>query len=176
MQIKEIRPINFLYFRTRSKVGELGRFVGIIARELHRDAALNDQEVTGPVYWNYFGFYGDPSKDFALEIAVPIGEIPLAYGGKFDIKRVETFHCISLTHEGSWYDIPFSYRKLSEFALERDLIPTGNNRELYVNVDFGNPEANVTEIQLGIAKGCYDRADGISYVADNQFAGEPIGL
>ena len=151
MQIKEIKPINFLFFRTRTKVGELGRYVGIVARELYRDASLNDLEVTGPVYWNYIGFEGDESKEFTLEIALPIAEIPSHYEGKFRTKREDIFYCLSILHEGSWFDIPSSYAKLMEFMGTHQLSPIALNRELYINMDFNNPTANITEIQIGIS-------------------------
>jgi effector-binding domain-containing protein len=151
MQIKEIKPINFLFFRTRTKVSELGRYVGIVARELYRDASLNDLEVTGPVYWNYIGFEGDESREFTLEIALPVAEIPSHYEGKFRVKREETFYCVSFTHDGSWFDIPSSYEKLMEFIGEHKLHPVALNRELYINMDFNNPSANITEIQIGIS-------------------------
>lgn len=150
MQVKEVKPINFLYFRTKTRVGELGRFVGIIARELYRDAALNDLEVTGPVYWNYFGFNGHESTTFTLDIAIPIAEIPGNYRGKFQSKREESFPCVSMIHEGSWFDLQHSYVRMMEFLTVRGLEPCGQNREIYVNIDFMNPAANVTEIQVGI--------------------------
>ena len=37
-----------------------------------------------------------------------------------------------------------------EFADANQLNPSGLNRELYINVDFTNPEGNSTEIQMGI--------------------------
>lgn len=155
MQIKEIKPINFLFFRTRAKVSELGRYVGIVARELYRDAFLNDLEITGPVYWNYIGFEGDESKDFILEIALPIAEIPGHYEGKFRVKREETFYCVSLLHEGSWFDIPYGYTKLMEFIRSQQLKALALNREVYINMDFNNPSANITEIQIGITPESY---------------------
>lgn len=150
MQVKEVKPINFLYFRTKTRIGELGRFVGIIARELHRDAALCDLEVTGPVYWNYFGFTGNESTLFTLDIALPIAEIPGSYRGKFQAKREESFPCVSMVHEGSWFDLQQSYITMMEFLAVRGLEPCGQNREVYLNIDFMNPAANVTEIQIGI--------------------------
>ena len=151
MQVKEVKPINFLYFRTKTRVGELGRFVGVIARELYRDAALNDLEVTGPVYWNYFGFNGNESTPFTLDIALPIAEIPGIYHGKFQSKREESFPCVSMVHEGSWFDLPQSYARMMEFLTIRGLEPCGQNREIYLNIDFMNSAANVTEIQLGVS-------------------------
>lgn len=150
MQIKEIKPINFLFFRTKTKVSELGRYVGIVARELYRDATLNDLEISGPVYWNYIGFSGDITKEFTLEIALPVAEIPSHYEGKFRVKREETFYCVSIIHEGSWFDLPASYEKLMNFIGEHDLKIASLNREVYINMDFNNPSANITEIQVGI--------------------------
>jgi effector-binding domain-containing protein len=47
-------------------------------------------------------------------------------------------------------EIPQSYAKLMQFMDSQQLQPIGATRELYVNADFVNPEANVTEIQMGI--------------------------
>jgi effector-binding domain-containing protein len=161
MQIKEVKPINFLHFRTKTRISELGRFVGIIARELYRDATYNDLEVTGPVYWNYFGFDGDESGSFVLEIALPVAEIHSAYNGKFRLKREGSFHCVSTIHEGSWFDLPRSYSMITEFLTAKGLEPCACNREIYLNIDFMNPNANVTEIQIGISEGSYARFKGI---------------
>src|SRR5690606_26223702 len=150
MQVKEVKPINFLYFSTKTRIGELGRFVGIIARELYRDAAYNDLEVTGTVYWNYFGYDGNESVPFVLNIAIPIAEIPGNYRGKFQMKREESFPCVSLVHEGSWFDLQQSYIRMMEFLAIRGLEPCRKNREIYLNIDFMNPAGNVTEIQVGV--------------------------
>ncbi len=151
MQIKEIKPINFLFFRTKTKVSELGRYIGIVARELYRDAAVNNLEVSGPVYWNYIGFTGDVSNEFTLEIGLPVAEIPTQYEGKFRVKREDTFYCVSLLHEGSWFDLPASYEKLMSFIGDHQLNPVALNREIYINMDFNNPSANITEVQIGIS-------------------------
>lgn len=157
MKAKEVKPINFIYFNTRSKISELGRFVGIMARELHRDAVLNDLEVTGPVYWNYHDFTGNPEHEFNLEIALPIAEIPEQYVGKFQLKRTDPFYCVAYVHDGSWFDLSTSYGKIMTFMEERSVMPISVNREMYINMDFKNPEANVTEIQVGISKEAYMR-------------------
>jgi effector-binding domain-containing protein len=53
-------------------------------------------------------------------------------------------------HEGDWMSIPDSYSLIMQFIAENKLNPTGENRELYLNVDFHNAEANTTLIQIGI--------------------------
>lgn len=53
-------------------------------------------------------------------------------------------------HEGDWLQMMGSYDKLMRYAAEHNCTPVGVKREMYVNVDFVNPDANVTEIQLGV--------------------------
>lgn len=148
--LREVAPLNLLFFRTKTRVNELGSFVGTVARELYRDAVINDLEITGPVHWNYFGFNGDEQSEFVLEIALPVADIPRSYVGKFRVKRTDGFRCITLRHEGSWYDLPKSYARLMQHIAGARFLPSDENRELYINIDFLHPEANITEIQMGI--------------------------
>ena len=150
MQIKEVKPVNFLFFRTETTVEVLGNFLPV-AKELFKEAVQLDLWVTGPVHWHYYGFSGDELKPFTLEIALPVATVPVQYDGKFHFKRTESFHCVSEVHEGSWYEIPNTYGKLMQYVSSNALAPIGINRELYINSDFSHPEANVTEIQLGVA-------------------------
>jgi effector-binding domain-containing protein len=147
--VKEVKPINFLYFRTETYIHQLEKFISV-AKDLFREAVKNDLHVTGPVHWHYFGFTGDVSKPFNLEIALPVSHVIPDYDGAFHFKRTEPFKCVSLTHEGGWLDLPKSYDKAMEFIQEHNLQPIAANRELYLNADFANPEANVTEIQIGV--------------------------
>ncbi len=147
--LKQVKPINFLFFRTETTVGELEKFLPV-ADELFKEAFENTLRITGPVHWHYFGFTGDDSKPFTLEIALPVADVIREYDGKFHFKRTEPFKCVSLIHEGSWLEIPKSYDRLIHFLSKRKLTPVGVNREIYINADFSNTEANVTEIQMGI--------------------------
>ena len=146
---KQVKPINFLFFRVETTVGELEKFLPI-ANELFREAFENNLRITGPVHWHYFGFTGDVRKAFTLEISLPVAEVIGEYDGRFHFKRTEAFNCVSLIHEGSWLEIPACYDKIMKFNSKKHLKMTGVNREVYINVDFTNPEANITEIQVGI--------------------------
>lgn len=150
MQIKEIKPINFLYFKTETTVGELSGFVKHVAKDLHLEAAKLGLDVTGPVYWSYFGFAGDYTKPFTLEISIPLAEFPIDYKGTFLLKRTTLFKCLSTFHEGAWLDIPATYGKLMQYIQHHQLVPNLMNREIYINCDYGDTEANFTEIQIGI--------------------------
>lgn len=147
--LKEVKPINFLFFRTETTVGELSKFLSV-GQELFAEAFENNLRITGPVHWHYFGFLGEPTKPFTLEIALPVADMIGEYDGKFHFKRTEPFRCVSIIHEGNWLDIPKSYGRLMDFIMRKKLTPIGVNREIYINADFVNPEANITEIQLGV--------------------------
>ena len=148
-EIKEIKPINFLFHRAEVKVSDLANQIPV-AKELFKEAVRLDLHPTGPIHWHYFGFSGDESKPFVLEVSLPVGSIPADYDGEFHFKRTENFKAATLVHEGSWYEMPKSYGMLINFMQENHLKAMGVNREVYINGDFVHPDANVTEIQIGI--------------------------
>jgi len=148
-QLKEVKPINFLFYRAETKVSELEKFFPV-AKDLFKEAVRLDLHVAGPVHWHYFGFNGDVTKSFTLEVALPVTEVVDEYDGKYHFKRTENYKCVSLIHEGGWDSIPQSYGKIAQFVAENGLQPLGVSRELYINADFRFPEANVTQIQLGV--------------------------
>jgi len=147
--LKEVKPINFLFFRTETTIPELGNFLSV-GQELFAEAFDINLRITGPVHWHYFGFLGDDTKPFTLEIALPVADMIAEYDGKFHFKRTEPFRCVSIIHEGNWLDISRSYGSLMDFTARKRLTPIGVNREIYINADFVNPEANITEIQVGV--------------------------
>jgi effector-binding domain-containing protein len=149
MQVKAVKPISFLFFRTETTISELSQYL-LVGQELFKEAVLHKLTITGPIHWHYFGFTGDVSKPFVLEISLPVGEVEEEYDGKFHFKRTESFRCVSFVHEGGWMEIPQSYGKMMEFVTKQNLQPIAVNREIYVNVDFKDSQANVTEIQIGI--------------------------
>lgn len=147
--IKDVKPINFLYFRTEAYAHQLLNFVPV-ARDLVREAVNYDLHVTGPIHWHYFGFTGDRSTPFTLEISLPVSDVIPGYDGNFHFKRTENFRCATLTHEGGWDSLPRCYEKLMHFIAGKNLEPTEVNREIYVNTDFRDPDANITVIQVGV--------------------------
>lgn len=148
VSVKQIKPINFLYFRVETRVEELNKFISV-AKDLFREAVAKDLHVTGPVHWHYFGFT-DPAKPFTLEISLPVDRVVADYDGIFHFKRTQPFKCVSLTHEGSWLELPDTYQKAFQFIGEHHLVPNGAHRELYINADFTDLDANVTEVQIGV--------------------------
>lgn len=149
MQIKIVKPINFVFFRTETTLSELANHLSK-APELFKEAVACNLWVTGPVHWHYMGFTGEAAKPFTLEISLPVAAIPADYDGRFHFKRTEPFRCISVVHEGSWAQMGDTYTKVMSFLGQNDLVPIGINRELYINVDFQDIESNTTEVQVGI--------------------------
>jgi effector-binding domain-containing protein len=147
--LKQVKPINFLFFRTETTVGELENFLPV-ATELFREAFENNLRITGPVQWHYFGFTVDLHKAFTLEISLPVSDVIGEYDGRFHFKRTEPFKCVSLMHEGSWQELSRSYGTLMQFITKKHFKLAGVNREIYINADFTNADANITEVQVGI--------------------------
>ena len=148
--LKVVKPINFMFHRTNIKLSDLVSQIPV-AKELFKESVRLDLHPSGPVHWHYFGFTGDPSALFTLEICLPVASVPNDYDGKFHFKRTESFKCVSLMHEGSWLEIPQSYGTIMQFIQQQNLQLAGVTRELYINADFVNLDANVTEIQMSVA-------------------------
>lgn len=149
MQVKEVKSINFLFYRAETTVAELSAFFPV-AGQLFSEAVQLNLTITGPIHWHYHGFMGDVTKPFTLEIALPVADVLEEYDGPFHFKRTEPFKCVSGIHEGNWLEMPQTYVKLMQFMEEHKLTPLAQNRELYVNTDFKHPEANWTEVQIGV--------------------------
>lgn len=146
--LKQVQPISFLFFRTETSLAGLAEFFHV-APELYAEASALKLPVTGPVHWHYLNFK-DHTQPFTLEIALPVAGGSRGYDGKFHFKRTDHFKCLSIRHDGNWQEMGDSYGKLLQHASAHGLVPSGMNREIYINVDFVNPSANVTEIQLGV--------------------------
>jgi hypothetical protein len=149
MEIKQIGPVNFLYFKAETRLYELPEFIRGVPRALHLEAAKHSLEITGPVYWNYFSF-DDCPEFFHLEIAVPIAELPARYDGGFLLKRSNPFKCLSTFHYGSWRNIPATYQKLDAYIHSHQLKKLYSHRQIFIHCDFENPDNNFTELQIGI--------------------------
>lgn len=148
MQVKEVKPGNFLLYRAVTTVDQLGELIPM-AKEIYREAVDRDLHITGPMHWHYHEFVGH-EKPFTLEIALPVGTVIPDYDGRFHFKRTQPFKCISSVHEGNWLELPRTYNQMMQFMAKNKMEPSFANRELYINSDFQYPDANITEVQIGI--------------------------
>lgn len=149
MKVKTVHPINFLYYQTETTIQQLSSFFPVSGKLL-KEAAKYGLTLAGPVHWHYKNFMGDESQPFTLEISLPVVSLPNDYKGDFMLKKTDPFRCVSAIHEGKWTDIPNTYANIMQFMQAQGLQPAIENRELYIQVDFENADANVTEIQMGI--------------------------
>jgi effector-binding domain-containing protein len=149
MEVKKFNPIAVLYFTRQVTLLGLQEFVRIKARELYHDAIHNNLEITGPVYWVYYGMDGNSQTLFTLEIAIPV-TADENYKGIFQIKMLETFKYLSTWHKGSWDKLPAIYGSIFNEIAEKHYIPSGECREIYQHIDFLQQDNNLTEVQVGI--------------------------
>lgn len=137
-----------LYSTHRTTLAQLNQFVGVVVKELYTEAVHNGVLVSGPAYWIYQGMDGQPETVFTLEIAIPIqGKITES---KFATKDLPAFKAASHVHENAWTKMPATYAQIMQFIAMNNLCLTGEFREIYWNIDFDNPENNLTEVQIGI--------------------------
>ncbi|WAC11119.1 GyrI-like domain-containing protein [Dyadobacter pollutisoli] len=152
MQLKTIQPIHVLYFETQTSFNEISEHIRHVAHALYRDAVKNDLEITGPVYWIYNGADGNPETVFTLTIALPVSPKPELANSEFRTKYLEKFECATDQLYGGWDGFREVYGQLIPAILSNNLTMSGENREIYINLDFENPDRNTTEIQIGILK------------------------
>lgn len=149
MEVKICNPMKVLLFSAETSMVEMIQFVRVKANELYREALACEMEITGPVYWVYKGADGNPQTRFVLEICLPV-YCTKSYQGSFKLSELPPLKCMHATHYGSWGEMGNIYHHLFDTLFANNHQPNGITREMYVNMDFENPENNVTEIQVGI--------------------------
>ncbi len=137
-----------LYSTHQTTINGLASLVGSVLKELYKEAVKNDVLVSGPCYWIYYGMDGQPDTVFTLDIAIPIqGEIG---DSPFATKELPAFKAVSHMHEKDWTKLSDSYGQIMQFIGKNKVEMTGECREIYWNIDFVQPENNLTEVQVGI--------------------------
>lgn len=150
MLIRTIHPIHVLFFETKTSLKELSQHVRYVARKIYQDALRNDLEVTGPVYWIYEGADGNPETVFSLTIALPVSPSEKILESEFQTKYLDSFNCVTEQLFGDWNGLGKVYGSLISDIFSQNKTLSGQNREVYINMDFENPERNITEVQIGI--------------------------
>ena len=152
MKIETVKPMQVLCFETKTSLKEISQYVRIVVRRLYETAFQNQFEITGPVYWIYEGADGKPDTIFTLTIALPISPASHFDHPEFKIKSIDTFHCITGQLYGEWSNLGSKYQELIGEVMSQKLVMSGQNREIYIHMDFENPDRNITEVQIGIIK------------------------
>lgn len=149
MDIKTLPAINLFCFSTEATLAELQQYVRIKASEVYTQAQKDNLEITGPIYWVYYGMDGNPSTKFQLDIGVPVQESKACTDG-FCCKILDEMDYATCLHVGNWNGFPETYSTLVNQIIASGRMLNGLTREVYINIDFNNPENNLTEIQLGL--------------------------
>lgn len=146
-------PFYSLTFTVQTSLSQLGQYVRNIAGELYKEAVQNELEITGAIYWIYEGMDGNPETVFDLTIALPVSK-PLkgVSPEKFSIKLQDSYTYVSIVHFGEWSTLSASYVKIIGEITGAGITMTRVYREQYIAMDFDNPEANVTIIQVGVVE------------------------
>src|SRR4051812_31695324 len=120
MEIKEIKPINFLFHREVLKISELGRMIPV-SQALYVEAVKLKVGITGPIHWHYFGLTTKESP-FTLEVSLPVGEVLQNYDGIYHFKRTQNFKAVVHTHEGSFDNFEKTYEKVFTYISEKKMV------------------------------------------------------
>ncbi|HVI46852.1 MAG TPA: DJ-1/PfpI family protein [Chitinophaga sp.] len=144
-------PLHFLFRRYQTNLAGLLPLVRHAIKEIYQEAATSGLEVSGAQQWHYHGFDGHPDTVFTLDIGLPVATVkPVA--APHQCETIAPFHCVSLMHKGPWEHLGETYAKLISAIQILGLQMTGYSTEQYLLYDFENPEQNLTNIRIGIAK------------------------
>ena len=149
MHIKTYPPLRVLSSIHQTTISQLQQF-GPVMAELYAVAGRKSF-INGPLHWIYYGMDGNPDTVFTLEIAIPIRKA--IQSTKFIVKELDFFKAITFPHEGLWEQLPGSHAQIMERLAEHNIPVTNECREVFLNIDFSQPEKNMTEIQIGVSPG-----------------------
>ena len=154
MQIKANPPVTVLYSTHQVTIKQLGE-LGQTIKDLYAEAVKNDVFISGPLHFIYHGCDGNPDTVFTLEIAVPVqGAVN---SNKFQVKQLQPFQAITYLHDGPWEQLPESYTQIMKFVDDKKIPLNEEARELYLNMDFENPENNITLVQVGVYEAAFNQ-------------------
>jgi effector-binding domain-containing protein len=148
MYVKTHPPVTILYSRHQTTIPQLSQFVGNVVKELYAEAVQHNVLISGAPIWIYHGADGKPDTVFTLDIAIPIqGHLE---SSRFAIKQLQPFKAVTHTHEGAWSSLTNTYQEIMQH-IDANKIPMNEEcREVYLNIDFQQPEYNVTQVQMGV--------------------------
>jgi effector-binding domain-containing protein len=149
MQAKKINPMNVLCYQTRTTINQMSQYIRVVAKQLYTQANESGLEVTGPVYWIYYGMDGKPETEFTLQITLPVHACK-PVPGEFACQQLDAFTCVSALHADVWEKMPLTYETLIAGIEKNEYQMNGICREIYIHMDFDNPENSITEVQIGI--------------------------
>ncbi|MCU0429970.1 MAG: GyrI-like domain-containing protein [Cytophagaceae bacterium] len=150
MEKKTVPSKNFMIFSATTTLHTMNEMVEKEVNKLYAKAGELQLQPTGPLEFIYTGATKDMDKEFLLEIAMPIEEVPALLAEGYQFKKSEPFPCISVTHHGAISELASVYDKIFT-DLWNNSVKTGDQiREVYATWYGMDSTQNITEIQIGI--------------------------
>lgn len=110
----------------------------------------NGLRVTGPPMTLYHdNEYRE--KDATMEVALPIAGRIILSDPEMEVRTLPGGKVLSLIHKGSYSRLHEAWSRIGAYAEEREFVPTGTHRELYLNdPDTVSEEELLTELQIPV--------------------------
>lgn len=149
MEIKTTTPVKVMYTEVKTTLNEIRHYVITTPMNIMAEAEKLGLKTNRKQHWVYFGANADYNNEFTLQICLEV-EVE-ATSDKFQFQELHSLKHVSTIHNGSWDQLGATYEKFFGQIYQQGIKPTNEVREVYQKVDLDNPDANVTEIQVGVA-------------------------
>ena len=149
MEKKKVEKTNVLSYSLSTTLKTIADDCGQVSMDIEQKAKELGLEITGPQIWGYRGVDGNPDTRFNLDICLPVKETK-GDPGIFKFTQLPEINCLSEMHKGPWNQLSNTYQRMFGEMSRKGMVPTGANREIYLNCDFDNEDNNLTEIQVEI--------------------------
>ena len=146
MDIKQVKQTKVFGKEIKTTLKLIGEHVKVLPETILSELNQKGFSSEGPQVWIYNGADGNPNTEFDLLVGFPVASDKM----DVNITALEEFKCATIIHKGDWGKFGETYCKIIEDITKQGYQMTGENREVYHQVDFENSENNITEVQIGI--------------------------
>ncbi len=150
LETKNINPKKVIVATTKTTLNKIAQDAEPLTGALMADVEKLGITPAGPLEFIYFDVTGEMDKEFTLEIALPVSPDASDEGSSFKIKETNSFKCVTHIHKGSMENMHAVYDVIFKEIEKKELKPTIEVREVYLNWVDAKSADNVTEIQIGI--------------------------
>ena len=150
MVVQTIPATHYLQGGFETDFSSMGEPVGKTLTELMTAAKENKVGLHGPLIDFYYGApHRDPSKRFRMETGFFVPADSPAVG-RFKVRELPTFKCATILYIGPAPRIGDAWQELYRSVRAQGLIPTDEERELYLYWEGVDSPNNIVQVQLGV--------------------------
>lgn len=139
----------YFFIEGKTTLNDIQSYANAQIPGLMQSIGKEQSQVVGPMEFIYFGATNDMNNIFTLQIAMPVAE-KKTVAAPYEIRETSPFVCESFIYEGSLVDIGPAYDNAFAQIGAKQLIPTGEIREIYHHYKDYTSAENRTEIQIGV--------------------------